>query len=121
MRGVHIPWLSFPRRRLAAVALAAATVLLVTAGCGGGDDATSDGPVTLIVDVFGQFGYDELYKQYKAEHPDVKIVERGTGIGLDEYSPEADPVARRRRGRRRRRRHRRGHCSSSSRPTRASS
>ncbi|MEU8299413.1 extracellular solute-binding protein [Micromonospora sp. NPDC048909] len=75
------------RRRLAAVALAATTALVVTAGCGGGDTA-EDGPITLTVDVFGQFGYEQLYQEYMAAHPDVKIVERGTGGNLDEYSPK---------------------------------
>ncbi|MER7893637.1 extracellular solute-binding protein [Micromonospora sp. NPDC094482] len=75
------------RRRLAAVALAATTALVVTAGCGGGD-AAEDGPITLTVDVFGQFGYEQLYQEYMAAHPDVKIVERGTGGNLDEYSPK---------------------------------
>ncbi|WP_320069515.1 ABC transporter substrate-binding protein [Micromonospora sp. RTGN7] len=77
----------FPRRRLAAVALVAATALLTTAGCGG-DEPAEGGPVTLTVDVFGQMGYEELYKEYMAAHPDVKIVERGTGGNLDEYSPK---------------------------------
>ncbi|MEV0152784.1 extracellular solute-binding protein [Micromonospora sp. NPDC050686] len=79
---------TFSRRRLAAVALVAAGTLLATAACGGGDDPAEGGPVTLTVDVFGQFGYDELYKEYMAAHPDVKIVERGTGSNLDEYSPK---------------------------------
>ncbi|MFG2163632.1 ABC transporter substrate-binding protein [Micromonospora chersina] len=80
---------TFTRRRLAAVALVAATALLGATACGGGDDeAAADGPVTLTVDVFGQFGYDELYKEYMASHPNVKIVERGTGSNLDEYSPK---------------------------------
>ncbi|WP_433530053.1 extracellular solute-binding protein [Micromonospora sp. CA-263727] len=78
---------TFPRHRLAAVALAAAGALLVTSGCGGGDDA-ADGNITLTVDVFGQFGYDELYRQYENDNPGVKIVERGTGGNLDEYSPK---------------------------------
>lgn len=78
---------AFPRRRLAAVALAAATALLVTAGCGGGDEP-GDGPITLTVDVFGQFGYEQLYQEYMAANPGVKIVERGTGTNLDEYSPK---------------------------------
>ncbi|MFC8846649.1 MULTISPECIES: extracellular solute-binding protein [unclassified Micromonospora] len=77
----------FPRRRLAAVALVAATALLTTAGCGG-DEPAEGGPVTLTVDVFGQMGYQELYQEYMAAHPDVKIVERGTGGNLDEYSPK---------------------------------
>ena len=76
------------RRRLAAVALIAATSLLATTACGGGDDDAGDGPVTLTVDVFGQFGYEELYKEYMAANPGVKIVERGTGGNLDEYSPK---------------------------------
>ncbi|SCF36562.1 extracellular solute-binding protein [Micromonospora mirobrigensis] len=81
---------TFSRRRLAAVALVAATALLSTTACGGGDDddAGAGGPVTLTVDTFGQFGYEELYKEYMASHPDVKIVERGTGSNLDEYSPK---------------------------------
>ncbi|MFC3501570.1 ABC transporter substrate-binding protein [Micromonospora krabiensis] len=76
-----------PRRRLAAVALVAATALFATTACGG-DDAGEDGPITLTVDVFGQFGYEQLYQEYMAAHPGVKIVERGTGSNLDEYSPK---------------------------------
>ncbi|MFR9780324.1 ABC transporter substrate-binding protein [Micromonospora sp. MS34] len=80
---------TFTRRRLAAVALVATTALLGATACGGGDDnAAADGPVTLTVDVFGQFGYEDLYKEYMASHPNVKIVERGTGSNLDEYSPK---------------------------------
>ncbi|MEU5947101.1 extracellular solute-binding protein [Micromonospora sp. NPDC047465] len=78
----------FPRRRLAAVALVAATALFATAGCAGGDEPANDGQITLTVDVFSQFGYEELYKEYMASHPGVKIVERGTGTNLDDYSPK---------------------------------
>ncbi|MFG2103118.1 extracellular solute-binding protein [Micromonospora echinaurantiaca] len=78
---------AFSRRRLAAVALVAASALLVSTGCGG-DDAADDGTITLTVDVFGQFGYEQLYQEYMASHPGVKIVERGTGGNLDEYSPK---------------------------------
>ncbi|MEU4771355.1 extracellular solute-binding protein [Micromonospora sp. NPDC023644] len=77
----------FPRRRLAAVALVAATALFATAGCAG-DEPAEDGKITLTVDVFSQFGYEELYKEYMASHPNVKIVERGTGTNLDDYSPK---------------------------------
>ncbi|WFE26476.1 extracellular solute-binding protein [Solwaraspora sp. WMMD791] len=76
-----------PRRRLVTATAAAVAVLAAAAGCGG-DDAADDGTITLTVDVFGQFGYEELYKQYEAENPGIKIVERGTGTNLDEYSPK---------------------------------
>ncbi|PWU48084.1 ABC transporter substrate-binding protein [Micromonospora sp. S4605] len=79
---------AFSRRRLAAVALVAASALLVSTGCGGDDAADNDGTITLTVDVFGQFGYEQLYQEYMASHPGVKIVERGTGGNLDEYSPK---------------------------------
>ncbi|WP_435830643.1 ABC transporter substrate-binding protein [Polymorphospora rubra] len=75
------------RRRLAAAAAAATGVLLAATGCGG-DDGAGDGTITLTVDVFGQFGYEELYKEYMATNPHIKIVERGTGGNLDEYSPK---------------------------------
>ncbi|GAB3932430.1 ABC transporter substrate-binding protein [Micromonospora vulcania] len=74
-------------RRFAAAALAAAVLLTGVSACGD-DSENADGTVTLTVDVFSQFGYDELYKQYMADHPNIKIVERGTGTNLDEYSPK---------------------------------
>lgn len=75
------------RRRLITAAATAIGVLIAATGCG--DDAGSkDGPITLTVDVFGQFGYQELYREYMSAHPNVKIVERGTGGNLDEYSPK---------------------------------
>lgn len=76
------------RRRLAAIAIATVGVLFAATACGGGDEASEDGTITLTVDVFGQFGYEELYQEYMAANPDVKIVERGTGSNLDEYSPK---------------------------------
>ncbi|MEU2614580.1 extracellular solute-binding protein [Micromonospora sp. NPDC007271] len=80
----------FRRRRLAAIALASVAVLVTASACsddssGGG---SGDGPITLVVDVFGDqgFGYEELYKQYEAEHQNIKIQERGKGLGLGDYN-----------------------------------
>jgi len=55
-----------------AVALAAA-VLLTACGSKGG--AGSNGTVTLTINLFGNFGYKDLYTQYEAEHPNIKIQE----------------------------------------------
>ncbi|WP_327038707.1 ABC transporter substrate-binding protein [Micromonospora maris] len=79
---------TFPRHRLAAVALATVGALLATSGCAGDEDAAGDGKITLTVDVFGQLGYEQLYQEYMDANPNVKIVERGTGGNLDEYSPK---------------------------------
>jgi cellobiose transport system substrate-binding protein len=78
------------RRRFAAIAVASVALLATATACGddSSDGGRSAGPVTLVVDVFGDqgFGYDELYKQYEAEHPNVKIQERGKGLGLGDYT-----------------------------------
>ncbi len=75
------------RRAIAAVALAAATALGATA-CGSDPAPGTDEKITLNIDVFGNFGYEELYKQYEASHPNVKIVERGTGSQLDAHNQQ---------------------------------
>ena len=76
------------RRRLAAVALAAVAVLVGASACGDDKTANANGNITLTVDTFGQFGYTELYRQYMDSHPNIRIIERGTGSNLDEYSPK---------------------------------
>jgi cellobiose transport system substrate-binding protein len=68
------------RRRLVFAAASVAAVSLLVTACGGsssGGDAgaAKDEPVTLKVQTFGLFGYADLYKQYMAAHPNVKIVE----------------------------------------------
>ncbi|MBX3195737.1 MAG: carbohydrate ABC transporter substrate-binding protein [Microbacteriaceae bacterium] len=64
-------------RRTAGAGAALATtasLALVLSGCagdaGGGD---SDEPITLTITTFGTFGYDDLYKQYEDEHPNITI------------------------------------------------
>jgi cellobiose transport system substrate-binding protein len=69
----------------AAVATVLAGVLAAASACGGGDEGES-GPITLTVDVFGEFGYDQLYKQYEQTHPNIKIRQRKVST-LDDYKP----------------------------------
>ncbi|MCD9198405.1 ABC transporter substrate-binding protein [Aeromicrobium wangtongii] len=66
-------------QRIAAMAVSALAVGVLAAGCGGSGDDSSDGKVTLRVNLFGKFGYKDLYKQFEAEHPGVKIVESAEG------------------------------------------
>jgi len=85
----------FSRRRgsLSAVAATLAGVLALATACGGNDNkknnaGASKAPekVTLTVDIFGEFGYDQLYKQYMAAHPNVTIKQRKVS-SLDDYKP----------------------------------
>ena len=65
------------RRMRASVSVLIAVVALLAAGCGsgGGKKSTSNGPVTLQVNLFGTFGYKEagLFEEYQRLHPNIKI------------------------------------------------
>jgi cellobiose transport system substrate-binding protein len=69
--------------RLSPTRLTALLGSLILAGSGlaacGGDDAEGSEDVTLRVNVFGNFGYEDLYKQFEQENPGVKIVETAEG------------------------------------------
>ena len=79
------------RRGPAALGVGLAAVLIAATGCGGesGNDAASGGggKIALTVNVFGNFGYQDLYKQFEASHPSITITERGTGSDLSNYTP----------------------------------
>ncbi|MFI2365952.1 ABC transporter substrate-binding protein [Promicromonospora sp. NPDC019610] len=70
-----------PTRRAAARTLQAtagvAAVALALTACGGGSDEGSgeeDGPITLKVATFNDFGYtDEMLAEYTKEHPNVTV------------------------------------------------
>src|SRR5690349_8467073 len=76
------------RRGLAGLAAVLAGVLVAGTACGGGDDdgGSADGTITLTVDTFGEFGYDQLFKQYEASHPGIKINSRKVA-DLDTFKP----------------------------------
>ncbi|MGH3646561.1 MAG: ABC transporter substrate-binding protein [Micromonosporaceae bacterium] len=65
--------MQFPRSRQLAAPLLAAC-LLALAACGGAGGA--DGKVRLTVGVFGDFGFQDLYKKFEKSHPNVTIVQR---------------------------------------------
>ncbi|TYK46050.1 ABC transporter substrate-binding protein [Actinomadura decatromicini] len=77
-------------RRGLSTAMAAVIAGALAVACGGDDKAdeggAESGPVELTVDVFGEPGYDALYKQYEQTHPNVKIKQRKVS-SLDEYKP----------------------------------
>jgi cellobiose transport system substrate-binding protein len=62
--------MSVTKRRLrqaAAVALAVATALGAVAACGEDTPAAGEKPAKLVVDTFGEFGYEDLVKQYQQQ------------------------------------------------------
>jgi cellobiose transport system substrate-binding protein len=73
-------------RRVAVATIAASTSAIVLAGCAGssGSPSESDGPITLTVATFNDFGYtDELLQAYQDEHPEVKIVHNKAATSND--------------------------------------
>ncbi|MFH8251676.1 ABC transporter substrate-binding protein, partial [Microbacterium sp. B2969] len=73
-------------RRTAVLTVAVSTSALVLAGCAGssGSSSESDGPITLTVATFNDFGYtDELLAAYQDEHPEVKIVHNKAATSND--------------------------------------
>jgi cellobiose transport system substrate-binding protein len=79
-------------RGLAMLAAGLAAAVALASGCAAGQSGEgqaggqSNQKVTLTVDVFGEFGYEALYKQYEAAHPNVTIKQRKVSQ-LDQYLP----------------------------------
>ncbi|MEV5708826.1 extracellular solute-binding protein [Actinoallomurus sp. NPDC052274] len=79
------------RGRVGALAIVLSAALAAASACSsdGGksnDSGGSSEKITLNVDDFGTFGYQELYKQFEAQHPNIKINERNVPK-LDDYTP----------------------------------
>jgi cellobiose transport system substrate-binding protein len=74
------------RRRTAWLAAALTAVLAAATACGSG--GAGDGKVHLTVNLFGQFGYEELYQEFQKAHPDIVVTERGRGSQLGNYTPK---------------------------------
>ncbi|ROO83514.1 cellobiose transport system substrate-binding protein [Actinocorallia herbida] len=76
-------------RKTAAFAAVLAGVLVAGTACGGSDDENaSGGDITLTVDTFGAFGYEELFTQYEAAHPGIKIEHRNEKEHEKVYVPK---------------------------------
>jgi cellobiose transport system substrate-binding protein len=82
-----------PRRTPVALAAMAACSVLVLSACGGSGDtgdtaASAGGPVELKVNLFGTFGYQELglFEAYEAAHPGITISYESTQ-DEDKYWP----------------------------------
>ncbi|GHH54418.1 sugar ABC transporter substrate-binding protein [Lentzea cavernae] len=54
-------------------------------GAGGAANRTADGKTELTVATFNEFGYEDLFKEYEAAHPDIKITQRKTGQGAPHH------------------------------------
>jgi cellobiose transport system substrate-binding protein len=74
------------RRRAAWLAAGLTVVLAAASACGVG--GSGDGKVHLTVSLFGQFGYEDLYKQFEKAHPGLVVTERGRGSQLSNYTPK---------------------------------
>jgi cellobiose transport system substrate-binding protein len=82
------------RSRIAVVAVLTGLALLSTA-CAGGDDNSAtaggeNGPkIELSIATFNEFGYQDLYREYEAAHPNIKITERKAAT-IDEHIKNLD-------------------------------
>ncbi|MCD0453774.1 extracellular solute-binding protein [Actinocorallia sp. API 0066] len=74
-------------RKTAALAAVLAGVLAAGSACGADDDGGS-GRITLVVDTFGSFGYEELFTQYEKDNPGVKIEHRNEKEHEKVYVPK---------------------------------
>ncbi len=75
--------------RLRGVTAMAALLATLATGCSGasGTAPGSDEKVTLRVDLFGRFGYADLYEEYERRNPNVTIVE-STENDLTRYNQQ---------------------------------
>ncbi|ANZ43260.1 sugar ABC transporter substrate-binding protein [Lentzea guizhouensis] len=66
--------------------VACVVLTAAVASCGtGGANLTADGKIELTIATFNEFGYEELFKEYEAAHPDIKITQRKTGQGAPHH------------------------------------
>jgi cellobiose transport system substrate-binding protein len=84
------------RRSALVFGVGAMLVGQLLAGCGNNSSekqADANAPVTLTVNLFGNFGYKELYTKYKESHPNVTIKENITDFGAHHKNLQAHLLA----------------------------
>jgi len=75
---------NFGRGRLALSALVAFTLAATATACGGDDgDGGSEGPVTLTIATFNEFGYEGLIAEWNSAHPDIQVTQAKVGTWDD--------------------------------------
>ncbi|MQA84414.1 MAG: extracellular solute-binding protein [Streptosporangiales bacterium] len=79
------------RKRAVGVLLVAGVLAAAACSGGGGSGGGGEagGKITLTIDTFGTFGYEELYKQYEASHPNIDIRPRNI-VRLEDYLPRLE-------------------------------
>jgi cellobiose transport system substrate-binding protein len=76
------------RGRIVLAVLVAAGVVTSALAASGASASRHANNITLTIDVFGDFGYHNLYKQYEATHPGITIKEDTEG-----YAPHHTALA----------------------------
>ncbi|GEP36122.1 sugar ABC transporter substrate-binding protein [Nocardioides szechwanensis] len=67
------------RKGIALAATGAVVLSLGLAACGGDDEGSEDGKITLTVATFNEFGYEDLLEEYMDLNPDIKVVQKKLG------------------------------------------
>ena len=83
-------------RRPALLVGVAALLLGPVAACGSGSDSggsSSNEKITLTVNLFGDFGYKDLYAQYSQTHPNITVKENVTDYGTHHKNLQAHLIA----------------------------
>jgi cellobiose transport system substrate-binding protein len=75
------------RRAFAAMTVAGMAATLAACGGSQGGDGGEGEETTLRVNLFGRFGYEDLYEQFEKENPGVAIVETAEG-DLGQYNTQ---------------------------------
>ncbi len=73
------------RRRWTTVVICAVSAVVVASCTTGGVAGQTADRTELTIATFNEFGYEELFKEYEAAHPDVKITQRKTGQGAPHH------------------------------------